>query len=98
MGIGNEYDAHKNDYDVGIILLEGEVETLGMRFGPYSVIYYRAGDPHGMINPGEKSVKYLVFELHSRGSIRFHAFRDLVEKVRSLKSFKNKVRSSVRFI
>jgi quercetin dioxygenase-like cupin family protein len=89
---GAGYDAHKDNYDVGIILLEGEVETLGESFGPYSVIYYRAGHPHGMKNPGNKIAKYIVFEFHSRYSIRFAVLRDLLEKIRSLKILKRKIR------
>jgi hypothetical protein len=61
---GASYDPHIDDYDVAIILLEGQVETLGKRVGPYSVIFYRAGEPHGMRNPGESMAKYVVFEFH----------------------------------
>jgi len=61
---GAGYDPHMDDYDVAIIVLEGEVETLGKRVGPHSVIFYRAGEPHGMRNPGETIAKYVVFEFH----------------------------------
>jgi quercetin dioxygenase-like cupin family protein len=61
---GAGYDRHIDDYDVAIIVLEGEVETLGKRVGPHSVIFYRAGEPHGMRNLGESIAKYVVFEFH----------------------------------
>jgi len=63
---GAGYDPHIDPYDVAIIVLEGEVETLGERVVPHSVIYYAAGEPHGMSNPGQKKAKYIVFEFHGR--------------------------------
>jgi hypothetical protein len=63
------YEAHVDDYDVSIVLFEGELETLGKRVGPNSVIYYAAGEPHGMYNPGKDTAKYLVFEFHGHQSI-----------------------------
>ena len=61
---GAGYDPHRDDYDVAIIVLEGEVETLGNHVGSHSVIFYRAGELHGMRNPGESIAKYVVFEFH----------------------------------
>ncbi|HXM95834.1 MAG TPA: cupin domain-containing protein [Candidatus Dormibacteraeota bacterium] len=61
---GAGYEPHFDAYDVAIIVLEGEIETLGERLGPYSVIFYPAGEPHGMRNPGEAMAKYVVFEFH----------------------------------
>ncbi len=61
-GVG--YDAHIDAYDVAIVVLEGEVETLGERVGPHNVIFYPAGEPHGMRNSGEAPAKYVVFEFH----------------------------------
>jgi len=63
------YEPHGDDYDVSIVILEGEVETLGKRVGPHSVIYYAAREPHGMYNPGEVAAKYIVFEFHGHPSI-----------------------------
>lgn len=63
---GTSYESHIDSHDVAIIVLEGEVETLGERVGPYSVIFYPAGEPHGMRNPGEVTAKYVVFEFHGR--------------------------------
>ncbi len=61
---GAGYDHHIDHYDVAIIVLGGEVETLGKHVGPHSVIFYRAGEPHGMRNPGKSIAKYIVFEFH----------------------------------
>jgi quercetin dioxygenase-like cupin family protein len=61
---GAGYDPHVDSYDAAIIVLEGEVETLGERVGPHSVIFFLAGEPHGMRNPGERVARYVVFEFH----------------------------------
>jgi quercetin dioxygenase-like cupin family protein len=59
---GAGYAPHVDPYDVAIIVLEGEVETLGKRFAPHSVIFHPAGQRHGMSNPGQTPAKYVVFE------------------------------------
>lgn len=64
---GGGYPAHADDYDVAIVMLHGEVETLGRRVRPHGVIYYAAGEPHGMRNHGTEPALYLVFEFHGRG-------------------------------
>ena len=61
---GAGYKPHKDAYDVVLVVLEGEVETLGRRAGPHSIIFYPAGEPHGIANPGTRPAKYLVFEFH----------------------------------
>jgi quercetin dioxygenase-like cupin family protein len=61
---GAGYEPHVDAYDVAIIVLEGEVETLGERVGPYGVIFYASGEAHGMSNPGQGVASYLVFEFH----------------------------------
>ena len=61
---GGGYKSHVDYHEVVIVVLEGEVETLGKRVGPYGVIFYAAGEPHGMHNPGDKEAKYVVFEFH----------------------------------
>ena len=59
---GAGYPPHSDAHDVAIIVLEGEVETLGERAGPHNVVFYAAGEPHGMYNPGTATTRYLVFE------------------------------------
>jgi len=66
---GAGYEPHADPYDVVIVVLEGEVETLGKIIGPYGVIFYRSGQPHGMRNTGTETARYVVFELHARPRI-----------------------------
>jgi uncharacterized cupin superfamily protein len=62
------YEPHADGYDVSIVVLEGEIETLGKRLRPHGVIFYAAGEPHGMYNPGEVTAKYIAFEFHGHRS------------------------------
>jgi mannose-6-phosphate isomerase-like protein (cupin superfamily) len=64
---GAGYAPHRDAYDVAIVTLSGTVETLGQSVGPQSVIYYGAGELHGMRNPGQEPARYLVFEFHAPG-------------------------------
>jgi hypothetical protein len=41
------------------------VETLGEEAGPNSVVFYAAGEKHGMRNVGDVPARYLVFEFHA---------------------------------
>lgn len=61
---GGGYEPHADPYDVAIILLSGEVETVGERVRPLGIIYYSAGELHGMRNVGVTPATYLVFEFH----------------------------------
>ena len=70
---GAGYAPHVDGYDVAIVTLSGTLETLGQRVEPRSVIYYSAGESHGMRNVGTEVARYLVFEFHSPG---VDAFRD----------------------
>ena len=63
---GAGYDPHVDAHDVAMIVLDGTVETLGQHVGAHGLIYYAAGDPHGIRNSGEMTAKYLVFEFHYR--------------------------------
>ena len=69
LGPGEGYDPHADSYDVAIVVLEGEVETIGGRARPNDVIFYRAGEPHGMRNVGTGDARYVVFELHGRTTL-----------------------------
>lgn len=62
---GSSYHSHRDPYDVAIVVLEGEVETLGERVIPQGIIFYAAGDPHGIRNSTLKIAKYIVFEFHA---------------------------------
>jgi|SRR5579864_626693 len=61
---GAGYEPHVDAYDIAIVVLEGECETLGERVRPYGVIFCPAGEPHGMRNLGGETAKYIVFEFH----------------------------------
>lgn len=61
---GAGYPPHADRHDVALIVLEGEVQTLERRAGPLDVVFYRAGEPHGMANPGSIPARYVVFEFH----------------------------------
>jgi MoaA/NifB/PqqE/SkfB family radical SAM enzyme/quercetin dioxygenase-like cupin family protein len=65
---GAGYPAHADPYDVAIAILDGEVETLGQRTGPGSLVLYAAGEPHGMYNPGDRPAEYIVFEFQGQAS------------------------------
>jgi mannose-6-phosphate isomerase-like protein (cupin superfamily) len=71
---GAGYEPHKDSHDVLIILLDGKVETLGEELEPISVIFYQAGEFHGMKNIGSKIARYLVFEFHRKGYL-FNRFQ-----------------------
>jgi hypothetical protein len=66
---GGGYEPHRDSYDVAIVTLEGTVETLGQRVEPLSVIYYGAGELHGMRNVGTIPARYIVFEFHAPGGV-----------------------------
>ncbi len=61
---GAGYAPHADQYDVALVVLEGCVETLGQWVEPYGVVFYKAGEPHGIHNPGNEPARYLVFEFH----------------------------------
>jgi mannose-6-phosphate isomerase-like protein (cupin superfamily)/quercetin dioxygenase-like cupin family protein len=65
---GAGYEPHIDAYDVAIVLLSGTVETLNQVVDPLSVIFYSAGEPHGIRNVGTESARYLVFEFHAPGA------------------------------
>jgi quercetin dioxygenase-like cupin family protein len=92
---GAGYPAHVDAYDVAIIVLEGEVETLGQRVSPHGVIFYAAGEPHGMSNPGPTPARYLVFEFHGSRTALNHALPNppsLLAKITDARRWKRKLR------
>jgi quercetin dioxygenase-like cupin family protein len=82
---GSGYEPHVDAYDVLIVVLEGLVETLGERVGRNGVIFYAAGEPHGMRNVGDEPAVYLVFELQGRPAMSSPRARGaLAERARKL--------------
>ena len=61
---GAGYAPHADAYDVAILVQSGRVRTLGREAGPGELIYYPAGELHGMRNAGDEPAHYLVFEFH----------------------------------
>jgi len=91
---GVSYAPHVDDYDVAIIVLDGDVETLNQRAKNYNIIFYAAGTPHGMHNPSQKPARYLVFEFHGYGISSF--FRKTVVFLRHIAAYatwKRKIKS-----
>jgi len=61
---GASYPPHSDAYDVAILTLSGTVETLARQVGPCSIIFYAAGEPHGMKNADSAPARYIVIEFH----------------------------------
>jgi mannose-6-phosphate isomerase-like protein (cupin superfamily) len=59
------YDPHRDEYDVAILVLSGQIESLGRVFGPNSFLMHSAGELHGIRNVGTEPARYLVFEFHT---------------------------------
>jgi quercetin dioxygenase-like cupin family protein len=83
---GAGYEPHADRHDVAIIVLEGEIETLGRRLKQHSLVFYAAGEPHGMRNPGAKPARYVVFEFHGERV-------SLLRKVTDTQRLKRKVKA-----
>jgi mannose-6-phosphate isomerase-like protein (cupin superfamily) len=86
------YEPHLDPYDVAIVVLEGKVETLGKILGPNGVIFYAAGEPHGMRNPAETAARYVVFEFHAERRTWQRSLAELTD----VKSLKRRLRSLVK--
>jgi hypothetical protein len=70
MAPGAGYEPHVDSYDVAIIILDGELESVGQTLTPLGVFFYAAGEPHGARNPGAGVARYVVFEFHAAGAHR----------------------------
>ena len=58
------YKAHRDPYDIALVLLSGCIETLDTRINPFGVVYYGANELHGLRGVGTDTARYLVFEFH----------------------------------
>jgi uncharacterized cupin superfamily protein len=58
---GSGYAKHADTHDVAIVVLDGEVTSLGHTAGPGSVMFFPASQLHDMSNNGA-AARYLVFE------------------------------------
>ena len=61
---GAGYAAHADEHDVAIIVKSGKIHTAGREIGPRGIVFFPAGELHGMLNPGTEPAHYLVFEFH----------------------------------
>lgn len=91
---GAGYEPHEDPYDVVIIVLEGEVETLGQRVRPHGVVFYAAGESHGMRNPGSEAATYLVIEFHGSDRAAARLGTDFALKDQSLAAADRRVEAA----
>ena len=94
---GGGYDPHVDAYDVAIVVLEGALETIGGHAAPHDVIFFPAGEAHGMRNEGDGAARYVVFELHGRTSLATgapSAARALIEGLLSPRRWKRRLRDA----
>jgi mannose-6-phosphate isomerase-like protein (cupin superfamily) len=61
------YDAHADEHDVALLIMEGRVKTLDRIVPAGALVWYAAREPHGMLNPGPEPARYIVFEFHGEG-------------------------------
>ena len=86
---GISHPPHKHGYEAAIVVLEGEVETLGERVGPHGIIFYSSGRPHSIGNPGTQPARYVVFEF-------FGADDSFLRKVADPQRWKRKLKAILR--
>ena len=58
------YAAHRDEHDVSIFLVEGEIAILGKRIVAPTVVFIPAGHLHDMKAVGAQPAKYMVWEFH----------------------------------
>jgi uncharacterized cupin superfamily protein len=67
---GAGYAPHVDAYDVAIVVMNGTVEARGEQVGRHGLLFFAAGEPHGMLNVGDRPASYLVFEFRGRHAER----------------------------
>ena len=91
-----------DNYDVVIIVLEGKIETIDQQAEPYDVIFYSAGEPHGIYNSGTTSSRYLVFEFHTSNKMLisgiFNIFSYYFTRVTDRDRLKRKLRKILNLL
>jgi quercetin dioxygenase-like cupin family protein len=92
---GAGYAAHADPYDVAILLLSGEVETIGARVRPFGLMYYSAGQLHDMKNIAATPASYLVFEFHGAAN-DVPARRTTTERLK--RGIGRRVRKALKFV
>jgi quercetin dioxygenase-like cupin family protein len=61
---GAGHEPHTHAYEAAVVVLDGEIETLGRRVRPCGVVYYSGGELHNIRNPSAEHARYVVFEFH----------------------------------
>ncbi len=78
------YAAHRDPYDIAIVLLSGMIEVSEHVMEPQGVVFMAAGEPHGMWNIGTEPARYLVFEWHGTlGKRVINSLTNLGNRLRS---------------
>ncbi len=61
---GDGYPAHRDDHDVCIVVLEGELTSNATRYPAGSCLFHAAGWKHSLCNESNSAARYIVIELH----------------------------------
>jgi len=69
---GRGYAVHRDEHDVSIFLIEGEIAVLGKQVVAPAVVFFPAGHLHDMKAVGAKPAKYIVWEFHRTESGHVH--------------------------
>jgi uncharacterized RmlC-like cupin family protein len=98
---GVDYKPHIDTYDVAIVILEGEVETMGQKVKPYDVIFWLRGEHNGMQNIGTTPARYIVFEFHIFNKVLtgkiFNIFSYLLTRLSEKGRLKRKLKKFFKF-
>ena len=63
------YRAHTDSHDVAIVTLSGTILPAGQRVAEHHVIYFPAGETHGMENPGPVSPRSTSVRMRRRNHL-----------------------------
>lgn len=66
---GGGYGAHDDEHDAALVLLSGRVRTIGRTVSAPAVIFFVAGELHGLRGAGDNPAEYLVFEWHGQRNV-----------------------------
>ena len=61
---GEGYEPHLDDYDVAIILLNGQIATANETLNAPAVAFFAENELHGIHNPSKDVARYIVLEFH----------------------------------
>ena len=64
---GGGYEPHVDAYDVAIVVTRGVIQTLDQEVRAGGVVFYAAGESHGLRNTSAEPATYLVCEFHGSG-------------------------------